>query len=85
MSDEVKKAKSFGKTWIIFFLLFLILYFGYQFINVEGNCHPLVSNLFSMIVLLAFLVFTLHHNEFKEGKNEILKQATLYNYFKKIR
>ena len=66
MSGSEEVPKKIGKNWITFLIFLLILYYGIRFLSTDGNSHPLVANLFNMIILLSFLVFYFHKNEIEE-------------------
>ena len=83
MPDSEEVPKKIGKNCITFLIFLLILYCGIRFLSKDGNGHPLVVNLFNMIILLSFLVFYFHKNEIEEGKKEVIYQATLFKNFKK--
>lgn len=83
MSGKGFSLHESRKNWVALLLFALILFYGYRFINTDGNSHPIVDNWFKMILLLPFLVFILHKKDIEEGKNNIWKQLTLFKHFRK--
>ena len=84
MSGEGNTIKANRKNWIVFVLFTVFLSYIYRFLITDGNDHPLVDLLFKMILVLSILVFFLHKTEIEEGKNEVMKQTSLFKYFSKI-
>ena len=83
MSGEENTIKANRKNWIVFVLFSVFLSYMYRFLITDGNDHPLVDLLFKMILVLSILVFFLHKTEIEEGKNEVMKQTSLFKYFSK--
>ena len=83
MSGEGNTIKASRKNWIVFVLFTVFLSYMYRFLITDGNDHPLVDLLFKMILVLSILVFFLHKTEIEEGKNEVMKQTSLFKYFSK--
>ena len=83
MSGEGNTIKASRKNWIVFVLITVFLSYMYRFLITDGNDHPLVDLLFKMILVLSILVFFLHKTEIEEGKNEVMKQTSLFKYFSK--
>ena len=83
-SQELKKTNKAIIDWIVFALIIAFFYNGYIFLNTNGNEHPLVSSLFTMLIIL-FALFILHHkDQLKEDEGNFLRQTHLEQYFKKI-
>ena len=76
---ENNKEREIKFNYIIILIIILFFYNGFNFLNTQGNGHPLVSPLFNMIEALAILIFIFHKNEImKEQKNG---QTYLEKYF----
>ena len=50
----------------VFFASIIFLFQAFQFINTEGNTHPLVNGLFNMTVILAIIILIIHFKEISE-------------------
>ena len=83
MSGEGNAIKANRKNWIVFVLFTVFLSYMYRFLITDGNDHPLVDILFKMIVILSILMFYLQKTEIEEGKNEVMKQTSLFKYLSK--
>ena len=70
---------------VVLITIILFLYQAFKFMNIEGNTHPLLSSLFNMILFLSLIIFMLQRQELEEGKNHLLKQTTLDEYFNIIK
>lgn len=84
-SEDKKRKNNTVVKMVVLVAIILFLYQAFQFINIEGNTHPLLSSLFNMILFLSLIVFMVHREEFKEGKNHLLKQTKLDKYFNLIK
>ena len=50
---ENNKERETKFNYIIILIIILFFYNGFNFLNTQGSCHPLVSPLFNMIEALA--------------------------------
>jgi len=67
---EKNEERETKLNFIVLLLIALFFYNGYNFINSQGNKHPLVASLFNMIISLAILIFIYPKNEImKDQKN----------------
>ena len=85
MSEEEKNKKGTISKMVIFLALLLFCFQAFKFIKEEGNTHPIVSSLFNMTVILGLIIVVIHQKEFEKGKNTVLKQTTLDQYFNAIK
>ena len=81
MTAEEKNKKRTISLMAVFLALLLFCVQAFKFIKEEGNTHPIVSSLFNMIIILGLIIVIIHQKEFEKGKNSVLKQTTLDQYF----
>lgn len=68
---------------LIALLILVFMYNAFNFINTEGNDHPLIYSLFNMIIILIILIFLFHRKRTIPIEVYDYRQNCIEKYFKK--
>ena len=85
MTEEEKNKKGTISSTIVFLALLLFCIQAFRFIKEEGYTHPIISSLFKMTVIFGLIILIVHQKDFEKGKNSVLKQTRLEQYFNAIK